>query len=421
MSISLSNLSLRPVGPKRPWDTESDDESDSSSSSFDPNFHLTPSPSPSPAPAQVQVPSGSDSEPSVGFAPPPPPPQDSDSEPYIVIGDSSASPSSSPSPWPSSPSSSGFAIVGETTPPEITQRLHVLQEAYKDVTTGASGSAASPFPDILLDHATQQLSINALIASGMGSLVDLQRFSSDLTANPVIVGRDMVRSIRQIISDQDTALTQFNNALTNHLTEDINSGGIPLINHESGSAWGQKTQPITMPEWNSWNYTRIIMPSGNDPARWSYNGRQLSEAGNRIKGAPAGSVLMFHGTTDENLGGILDASSNDPMKLTGGGALGTGFYLTFSPNEAMGYACDRLGYHPRSKKGVVLEFIVKDADTIVEGPDYTRNSVYGMTSQIAMKRKATSLSLQRVHLFPRGKFPRLQISSNGNPAMGRCM
>jgi len=67
-------------------------------------------------------------------------------------------------------------------------------------------------------------------------------------------------------------------------------------------------------------------------------------------------VVMFHGSA-----GVAKSSLKKSVDWKrGGGYLGTGFYLTFNPNEAKIYACNA-ARRSNDSNGIVLEVVIKNA------------------------------------------------------------
>jgi len=72
-------------------------------------------------------------------------------------------------------------------------------------------------------------------------------------------------------------------------------------------------------------------------------------------------VVMFHGSA-----GVAKSSLKKSVDWKrGGGYLGTGFYLTFNPNEAKIYACNA-ATRSNDSKGIVLEVVIKNASKFFE-------------------------------------------------------
>ena len=75
-------------------------------------------------------------------------------------------------------------------------------------------------------------------------------------------------------------------------------------------------------------------------------------------------VVMFHGSA-----GVAKSSLKKSVDWKrGGGYLGTGFYLTFNPNEAKIYACNS-ARRSNDRNGIVLEVVIKNASKFLERND----------------------------------------------------
>jgi hypothetical protein len=110
---------------------------------------------------------------------------------------------------------------------------------------------------------------------------------------------------------------------------------------------------------------------------------------------------MFHGTSSKCTGGICKQMELDTdPKLSGGGALGPGFYLAFNPWEALGYACDRAIKRNGVSHLTVLEFLVEHADELMKDRDFVRNRSPELRNQLVLKTvKKRHLKLVRAHNF----------------------
>tara|TARA_Y100000748_G_scaffold300500_1_gene299058 strand:- start:911 stop:2065 length:1155 start_codon:yes stop_codon:yes gene_type:complete len=132
-----------------------------------------------------------------------------------------------------------------------------------------------------------------------------------------------------------------------------------------------------------------------------------------VRGEPT-SVLMFHGSSSNSAHSICDEI--DWSK--GGGYLGTGFYLTFSPNEAKTYGCLKANT-PSPHNGttqrhiIVLEVVVKDADQIILNTHFRRNGREQWRNQICGQEFLVGkCKIARVH-----KFDKHTVRTNSNGYM----
>ena len=208
--------------------------------------------------------------------------------------------------------------------------------------------------------------------------------------------------------------------------------------------------PITVDEWNTMNYTQLgayrnfnfykyinmewyrhIM--NDQPIKHTLNNEtDLLGIGRSVLAIP-NSVLMFHGTMFDSVESLtLSILFN---KSAPNSAMGNGFYLTFSPNEAIGYACQRLRDDQTrgTKKVAVLEYIITNAHLFeryvpkyglyerendpngkLKG-DYVLNNAIGFEGQICVynAKQKDNIQLQRIHIFDAGQFPVLSIIKDG--------
>ncbi len=135
----------------------------------------------------------------------------------------------------------------------------------------------------------------------------------------------------------------------------------------------------------------------------------------RSKDPPHNSVIMFHGTSDLSEKGLSELFTqegriNTHQIINNRQALGRGFYLTFSFDEALAYACMSLKSKPNSEFALVLEVRVNDADTFVskEHPsENTRANTYvafdssdGQRQQICLSPNAIrGTEIVKIHKF----------------------
>ena len=203
---------------------------------------------------------------------------------------------------------------------------------------------------------------------------------------------------------------------------------------------GNKTIPWTFKtlqpqDWNAMHYTQIEPnPKIKRGGPWTCNRKattMLNAASNVIKGSEK-NVLVFHGTSMKHLRKFTDGISLS----RGSGCLGSGFYVTLDPTEALGYACR---VSDASNDLLVIEMIVKQTDHIVldesmtsqfGGPDgpvdhpgcfATRDPVvmsdFALHTQVCLK----NIELVRIHVFDRksvGAFPTYR--SPGYQARFKC-
>ena len=127
-------------------------------------------------------------------------------------------------------------------------------------------------------------------------------------------------------------------------------------------------------------------------------------------------VVMFHGTDKNCEDGLCTLFNQQDWNssvniLSTNRALGFGFYLTFSFDEALKYACVRLGER-HATYAIVLEVIVLGASSIkhtTESPPgqntMTFKSNRTMPNQIVLHPYSTgNVSIQKIHMFKRNEF-----------------
>lgn len=198
----------------------------------------------------------------------------------------------------------------------------------------------------------------------------------------------------------------------------IAGGKVPIVRHrdptfvahlKSRDATSIKKNPwlyksLSPSEWNSMRYTQIVLNNQRgDDGPWTRNSiaeHMASASSNFVKGEP-GSVLVFHGTTTDHLHNF----AHEIYYNVGEGCLGYGFYVTFDPTEALGYACRRSG------DPVVLEMIIPKAKEVSfqTDDDACRDDV--CPAQVVLRRSGR-IRVVRVHVFKRaevGAFPTYHI------------
>ena len=161
----------------------------------------------------------------------------------------------------------------------------------------------------------------------------------------------------------------------------------PEIVHQKADSFASKN--LTWQDWNKLGYTQIepkydinkrkgcgknsacgkVKASVKDE-HWScfkscghgrYDNKSLSQIANFHVDGNKDEVVMFHGSA-----GVAKSSLKKSVDWKrGGGYLGTGFYLTFNPNEAKIYACNA-ATRSGDSKGIVLEVVVKNASKFLE-------------------------------------------------------
>ena len=183
---------------------------------------------------------------------------------------------------------------------------------------------------------------------------------------------------------------------------------------------------VNLEQWNKLGFTQMkkkpgvynIFPVNKPPTV----GETLMSVSPTTLPQYPNSVLMFHGTTIK----FINDVKQEVKWNVGGGALGKGFYLTFDPNEAKGYAClatsrERQGDPKHYTYAIVLECIVRNANKLRQKANtydpsrimtswpvnndndtkgFVRNASRKYYSQIAVREEGISnLEIVRVHIF----------------------
>jgi len=209
------------------------------------------------------------------------------------------------------------------------------------------------------------------------------------------------------------------------------------ILHKKGSAFASTL--ITKKSWNKMGYTQLVnktTPAGRKKSikdqHWSCmddcsfpSPSYMSRIANfNVKGNK-NEVVLFHGTSG--------ASKNSLLKSVdwkrGAGYLGKGFYLTFNPNEAKMYAC-RSANETRSDNAVVLEIVIKNANTLSQRMNWnnnhsgafvrnTRNDSGGWYDQINIRDQGIrQMEIRRVHIIPRTVLKHHSVNKDPNKGVG---
>jgi len=201
----------------------------------------------------------------------------------------------------------------------------------------------------------------------------------------------------------------------------------PEILHKKGSAFASTL--ITKNSWNKMGYTQLVdkkTPAGRKKSikdqhwscmddcsllsRLSFPLLSMDKIANfNVKGNNNNEVVLFHGTSGASKNSLL--RSVDWKR--GGGFLGQGFYLTFNPNEAKIYAC-RSANETRSNDAVVLEIVIKNANTLNQRLNWDNNNQHGAYvrnirndsggwyDQLNIRDQGIrQMEIRRVHIIPR--------------------
>jgi hypothetical protein len=209
----------------------------------------------------------------------------------------------------------------------------------------------------------------------------------------------------------------------------------PVVVHDANSPFAKEY--ITETIWNSFGYTQVhkhsiikVPMTGKSVNSSIKNGKWSTrptltgfESLFNIANFPVNSkrndeVLMFHGSTY----GFADALKSAIDWTKGGGALGMGFYMTFNPNEAKLYACDRS--RALNTDALILEIVIKNSNDFIRrfsnswntlalnDGDFVRNALTGWQDQVAVRDSILgNMEIKRIHVFKKGSITHHGMSS----------
>ncbi len=202
----------------------------------------------------------------------------------------------------------------------------------------------------------------------------------------VFKSRDEYRKlIEQITKDLKEYLDEQHKQLQVYVQKMIQQAS--EIVHQKADSFASKN--LSWQEWNKLGYTQIEpkydikkrrgcgrnsscgkVKASIEDGHWScfnscgYGAKtksSLSQIANFNVDGNKDEVVMFHGSA-----GVAKSSLKKSVDWKrGGGYLGTGFYLTFNPNEAKIYACNA-ATRSGDSKGIVLEVVIKNASNFFE-------------------------------------------------------